>query len=581
LNATNEKVLAYSIPGFFGGLVFFYMPGIAGGYRTVKWACAGLLLAALAGLLYRRLPKLYLPSNAILLSAAAVLPLCYAVALFSGETDVAISLAGILRYCVGLASALLIGSLWVCLDEKQRESTLLLLPAIAAAAAIPIIISCVEMYREGIIFEPDISGTFGNPNWAAGYLVTAIPLAVYCLKASPSYFKKGLAGVSLAAVIGGIAFSLSKTAMLTGILILFVSFLALYKKRDLVKYSIVVGVPFVLLSIILFHSTFGLWLRPRLFIWHALLITMRDSWLVGKGALQALSFLEGGLAKVINGDINSYMPASQVEFVYNDYLQAFAEGGILGFFSFLTIMLWTLRKAYLSCSTMMHAAGLSLLALSIFALGDSPLQVPVTFYAWWFLVGIIWFHDINTEVFVISNTRAVKVFILMAMVLFFTEGARSFLGIYFWTQSGRTTTLLKQKQCLKKVCLFTPETFNARTEYAQALGRSRQFREARLHATRAAAVKFDYDDMYLITQCDIALRAKDPLSAWQSIADKFPCLNYPKLQLAKFYLENRQYQLAREQCSQVINSCQSVHTNQPYNNQALRIMEMIDKLPQK
>jgi hypothetical protein len=472
------------------------------------------------------------------------------------------------------------GTIWSSLDKWQRERTLLLLLVIAAVASIPVCYSFTWMFQQGEVFEPAITGTFGNPNWAAGYLVTTLPLAVYCLITSPRYFKKGLAGVSLAAVIGGIGFSLSKTAMLAGILILFLSLLALYKKRGPIKYLSLVGVIFFLLSIISFHSTFGLWLRPRLFIWHALLITMRDSWLMGKGALQALSFLEGGLAKVINGNINSYMPTSQVEFVYNDYLQAFAEGGILGFSAFLTIVILTLKKAYQSGSKISHTTGLSFLALSVFALGDSPLQVPVTFYAWWFSVGIIWLHDITTEVLVISNTRAVKVIILLIMILFFAEGARNFLGIYFWTQSGKTTTLAKQIQCLKKVCLFTPETFNARTEYAQALSRARQYREARLHATRAAAVKFDYDDMYLIAQCDIALKVTDPISAWESIADAFPCLNYPKLQLAKFYLENRQYQLAREQCSQIINSCQSVHTNQPYNDQALRIIEMIDKLPQ-
>jgi len=557
------------------------MPGIAGGYRTVKWACAGLLLAALAGLLYRRLPKLYLPSNAILLSAAAVLPLCYAVALFSGETDVAISLAGILRYCVGLASALLIGSLWVCLDEKQRESTLLLLPAIAAAAAIPIIISCVEMYREGIIFEPDISGTFGNPNWAAGYLVTAIPLAVYCLKASPSYFKKGLAGVSLAAVIGGIAFSLSKTAMLTGILILFVSFLALYKKRDLVKYSIVVGVPFVLLSIILFHSTFGLWLRPRLFIWHALLITMRDSWLVGKGALQALSFLEGGLAKVINGDINSYMPASQVEFVYNDYLQAFAEGGILGGIAFLTIVLTTLWKAYRSGSRIIQAAGISFLSLCLFGLGDSALQVPVTFYAWWIFAGVIWFDDVIIKGHDTAGPWAVKSLLVLALIIFTAEGGRQALGSWFWTKSGETTTLAAQKKFLQTACLMIPETGNVRTEYAQALLRARQYREARSQAIKAKAVKFDYDELYLLAQCDIGLKVADPLSAWQEISVKFPCLNYPKLQRAKIYLREKNFQSTRAECQSIINNCKSVNPQQPFYDQAERIMEMIDKLPQK
>ena len=576
-----NNVIAYLIPGFFAGLVFFHLPHAAAGYRVIKWSCAGFLLFFVAALLYQRLESLRLPSSKILLLSAAAFPLSRAFSLFANGTDIAISMVGVSRWIIGLAFALLTGAIWASLDQKQKENTLLCLLIIAALASIPLVNSFSDMFHKGYIFEPAISGTFGNPNWAAGYFITVLPVAVYLLFTSPEHSKKLIVGLALLLVVCGIGASLSKTGIYAGIVILIMSFLTFYRRRTLIKYTVCFGILILVFGVIYFHDEVFLWLQPRLFIWKALLINMSDSWLIGNGALQSLRTIESGLVRVIGGNSSSYMPSMQVDFVHNDYLQAFVEGGILGFTTFLTMVILTLRKAYQSGSRISHTAGLSFLALSIFALGDSPLQVPVTFYVWWFLAAVIWYDDISTEGLVVTNTRAVKVFLLTAMVLFLAEGTRNCLGSYYWTQSGKTTTLLKQKQCLKKACLFIVENGDVHTEYAQALDRSRQYREARSQALRARAVKFDYADLYLIAECDIALKVTDSLSAWQSIADKFPCLNYPKLQLAKFYLENRQYQLAREQCSQVINSCQSVHTNQPYNDQALRIMEMIDKLPQK
>ena len=92
------------------------------------------------------------------------------------------------------------------------------------------------------------------------------------------------------------------------------------------------------------------------------------------------------MAHLIGGSTTAYMPTTLVDFVHNDYLQALAEGGIVGLVSYLAIIVLTLKKAYCSDSRLVHAAGLSFLALSIIALADSPLQVPVTFFVWWFFL---------------------------------------------------------------------------------------------------------------------------------------------------------------------------------------------------
>ncbi len=167
----------------------------------------------------------------------------------------------------------------------------------------------------------------------------------------------------------------------------------------------------------------------------------------------------------------------------------------------------------------MHAAGLSFLALSISALADSPLQVPVTFFVWWFFLAVIWYDDAAGDSVIIKNPTAVKAILLVCLVLFFAEGGRQALGSYFWTKSGQSTNLVQQKDYLKKASFLLAETGNVHTEYAQALERSRQPREARTQALRARAVKFDYEDLYVIAAAEIHLGIQDPLRAWKNIAE--------------------------------------------------------------
>ncbi|MEI6127226.1 MAG: hypothetical protein WCQ99_11815 [Pseudomonadota bacterium] len=299
-----NNIFIYFLPGFFGSLAFFYVPQAAGGYRIVKWAFAGFLLFSIAVLLFRRVERLCLPSNKVLLTAAALFPISLAFSLFSHGMDIPVCLMGISRYCVGLTFSVLVGFMWSSFDQQQKEKTLFYLLIIAALSTIPLIISFAGMYSKGYLFEPDISGTFGNPNWAGGYFVTAIPFALYFLVTASGNIKKLPAGLSFIMVLAGLAASVSKSAILTAMLILPISLLALYN-RPLIKKTVYAGVGVFLFFIIYFKKTLYLWLEPRLFIWRALLITMRENLFFGNGALQALRNIEGGLTQLINGDINS------------------------------------------------------------------------------------------------------------------------------------------------------------------------------------------------------------------------------------------------------------------------------------
>lgn len=577
-----NRMLSYALPGFFGSLVFFCLPHAAGGYRTVKWACAGFLLFCLTALLFRSIECLRLPSSNLFLLAAAFFPLSLAFSLFADGTDVVISLIGISRYFIGIAFLILTGFIWSSLEQQQKEARLFYLLVIAALSTIPLIFSFYGMYHEGHIFEPDITGTFGNPNWAAGYFVAVIPVALCFLFTASDNLKRWLVSLSLVMVAAGIAVSFSKTAAGTGTVMLGVSLFVFYKNRVFRKILLLCVALLCLFFVYHFHQIILIWLEPRLFIWKALIIAMRDTWLIGNGALQALRNIEGGASQVIAGSINSYMPSSQVDFVHNDFLQALAEGGITGLVSFLVIVFTTLAKAFRAGSRLAQTAGLSFLALSINSLGESPRQVPVTFYAWWFFMAIIWFDHIAEKGLTVKKTGAVKALLLVAMVLFVTEGARQSIGVYYWTKSGGTTTLVEQNKCLKTASLLLPEVGNVQTEYAQALTRSRQHMQARKYAVRAKAVKFDYDDLYVITEADIALKVIDPVPAWKDIADKFPCLNYPRFKLAETYLKNKSYQQARDECNVIMrNNCNAVNPGQPYYNQAVKIIELLDKLEQE
>ena len=242
MSRSLSRFAAYALPGFFGSLAFFCVPDASGGYRVVKWACACLLLFCGTALLYKSIDLLRLPSRKLLLIAVAVFPASLAFSLFADGTDMAVSLAGISRFCTGIAFSLLTGFLWCSFDRKHKDTTFLFLIIIAALSAIPLAISFFRMYSDGYFFEPDIAGTFGNPNWAAGYLVTAIPVAVYALVDFPGRFKKCIAGACLLLVLCGIAVSVSKTGILTGLLILVISFSAFSKNSAGKKYIFFTGV---------------------------------------------------------------------------------------------------------------------------------------------------------------------------------------------------------------------------------------------------------------------------------------------------------------------------------------------------
>jgi hypothetical protein len=567
----------YALPGFFGSLVFFCAPDAAGGYRVVKWACACLLLFCGTALLYRSIGLLRLPSPKLLLPAVSALPVSLAFSLFADGTAMAVSLAGISRFCTGIAFSLLTGALWCSFDRKHKDTTLLFVIIIAALSVIPLAISFFRMYSDGPVYEPDIAGTFGNPNWAAGYLVTAIPVAVYALIDFPGRFKKTIAGASLILVLCGIAVSLSKTGILTGLVIMVISFSAFSKNSPGKKLILLTGVLLCLAGIIWQYGMLLHWLQPRLYIWQALLLGMQpDAWLMGNGALQGLRTIQGGIAHLIGGSTTAYMPTTLVDFVHNDYLQALVEGGVVGLVSYLAILVFTLKKASCSGSRLVHAAGLSFLALSFIALADSPLQVPVTFFAWWFFLAVIWYDDAAVDSMIIKNTTAVKAVLLVCLVLFFAEGGRQALGSYFWTQSRKSTDLVQQKNYLQKASFLLAETGNVHTEYAQALERSRQPQEARNQALRAQAVKFDYDDLYVIAAAEINLGIHNPLAAWKNISNDFPCLHYPKIKMAEYYLQKKDYERARDECTAIINECLSVNPGGPFSEQAWRIIEMID-----
>jgi hypothetical protein len=577
-----NNFLVYLLPGFFGSLVFFCVPDASGGYRVVKWAWACLLLFCATAALCRNIDRLRLPSCKLLLIAVAVFPASLAFSLCADGTDMAVSLAGISRFCSGIAFCLLTGFIWCSCDRQQKDTTFLLLILIAALSAIPLAASFFRMYSEGYFFEPGIAGTFGNPNWAAGYLVTAIPVAVYALFAFPGRLKKLITAASLLLILCGIAVSVSKTGILTGFVILSISFSAFSKKSISKKYISITGLLLCLAGIIWFYDILLHWLEPRLFIWQALLTEMQPATLLmGNGALQGLRTIGGGMAYIIGGSTSAYMPTTLVDFVHNDYLQALAEGGIVGLVSYLAIIVLTLKRAYASESRLVHAAGLSFLALSIIALADSPLQVPATFFLWWFFLAVIWYDDAAVDSVAIKNTTAVKAILVACMALFLAEGGRQALGSYCWTKSGQSTNLVEQKEYLRKASFLLAETGNVHTEYAQALERSRQPRLARAQALRAGAVKFDYDDLYVIAAAEIQLGIKPPLAAWQGISADFPCLQYPRIKAAELYLNMGEHERAREQCTAILNSCRSVIPGEPFFEQAGRMIEMIDSRLQK
>ncbi len=220
-------------------------------------------------------------------------------------------------------------------DERRLRS---LLGLVLASAVFPLLYGAYQLVhdigRQNLLHGGlRIQSTFNHPNDYGFYLV-AVLVAAWGLHSVTDGLQRRVVDVIAVAALGSVALTLSRSAYATLALVVFV--VGLRRRRLLIGLSVVGGAillaaPRVLIRITdLIHpregDNHGNSLLGRLSIWSAEFEQFRQRPFLGHGW--------------------GYTLASQEKASHNDYLRLMVEGGVVGLFSIVALMIGVLRAAW-------------------------------------------------------------------------------------------------------------------------------------------------------------------------------------------------------------------------------------------
>jgi O-antigen ligase/Flp pilus assembly protein TadD len=307
------------------------------------------------------------------------------------------------RSLLGLSQALcylgvfLLGR-WLAREEEAKR---LLLAGVGAGALISACIG-LESYVANVVLlrnpEWRIFGPFINPNAFAGYLLVASPALVYLGLRERSETLRRCAWVALAFV----AAALFLTASRGGILAAFLAYLILgvrllrrsarFSRRPWLPYALAAGAALACLVLVFAMPP----IRERL------LSAAAESNSASFRAYTWLGSVRMAAARPVTGwGVGSFEPvfgayavAGYTRAAHNDYLQTFAEAGLLGLVAYLVVLvgfLWGgLKAPKLSAAdaTLQLACWTAVLGFSLHSLVDYDLLILATGAAVWLCIGL-------------------------------------------------------------------------------------------------------------------------------------------------------------------------------------------------
>lgn len=239
--------------------------------------------------------------------------------------------------------------------------------------------------------KPLIFGTFGNPNSVAIFLSACVPFLLLFVRNVRSKFWKTFIVLCFIWVLAMIILTKSRAswvALIFGMVVLFLPELFRYVKIINRKILFLLVIIIALLCSISIVQIFNMNIesvRGRLLVWQVSVDMIKSSPIIGLGygnfAVQYLEYQGNFLAQP---EHSSYMNnVGDVKQAHNEYLEVFAETGIIGFvffasivFSFIYIGFEIYRKAKDGPVDLkmraFYSSGMIILVHSLF---DSPLHV--------------------------------------------------------------------------------------------------------------------------------------------------------------------------------------------------------------
>jgi len=278
-----------------------------------------------------------------------------------------------------------------------------------------------------------LSGTFYNPAPCAVYLSTFLPFSIGLYLFSPNNNKK--TGYCKFALITSIAILLvlpqtgSRTAMLSSLF--GISFLLIHKfsivKRitELSAYLKITLLVFVIS--VLFVSGFFIYKVKedsafgRLVIWKVSRNMISESPVTGLGYEGVKGEYNKHQAAYFSGNSNvkEIQVASQVKYIYNDYLQLLIEEGIVGFSLFAIVIIFALmgfkriQKVNSESSSYYIAAYASFLSvlfsmITFYSLENLPITINFMFF-----IGLISAYNSNHVITINKNIATISLSLIL------------------------------------------------------------------------------------------------------------------------------------------------------------------------
>lgn len=436
-------------------------------------------------------------------------------------------------------------------------------------------------------------GTFGNPNWAASFLLPLAPISISLVGITDNRREKLALNILTIIIIIGTLFTLSKAgslALVGGIIIFFL----LDQRRDpkarlLILLAVIVSAVAVILfaGIKDYFYTFP-WIQGRLFLWKAAVILIADHPFSGVGLGGFLPSYPIAAARLINGDPTVFMPLGTINFVHNDPLQIAVEGGLptaILYLLFVTLVIYT---AYIRKEVISLGIGAAIAAMFIYGFADSPLQLPATFMLFWFLIGLVMAgkedttlppNDHNNSKWLSIRLMVIKIVIFIITLLSFIQGVRFIAGNILWTKG---IAMLSENhrsgiEALRVATFCLSEIGQVRSDYAKALAHNGRNNEAMKEINTALNLYFNFNDVFF--RLNLLEKISDlntVIDEWQRLSMKFPSLLTPHYRLGSIYLSRGDVASATKEFQKVLESNQQTRQAELYQEKTRQILKIIN-----
>lgn len=426
------------------------------------------------------------------------------------------------------------------------------------------------------------TGPFSNSGELGNFLVCTFPLFICLIGKKNSYLKGILLVVMYLMTLGILLYIIARIALIahliTGILIVLI---VLKRRGMIISRKLVQAIAVVLICIsFLFLNIKQGSNKGRLLIYKTSLSMLPGHLITGVGVnnfrllynhQQAAYLKQHNDTTLLNYADNTYLP-------FNEYLLVLIEYGFIGLFLFMgAIYYWLkykLRINYVIHISLYAAAALSLLAIAICAVASYPFHNTLIAYTMVLCAAIIAGFTHNTSVSMLTfrlrkiHTRVLSSLFILLSILAGVYSCLQWRALLYW-QKAANDALYERREESVSAYHKAYSVYHGNGSFLYNYGAEMVLQDKpQLGLSLLLASEKYYSNSNLnLFIGDAYLKLKNFRQAetyYLQAIDMVPSRIYYKYKLAKFYVETRNFTLARKWAQIVIDYPVKVYTAEAY-----------------